>query len=491
MKKIVFLLFAALLSLTAVAQDNEVVTPPTGLQTESWMLTAQRYDASEYTVDAFLSLHVGFDGQDVYVQGLNMYLPETWVKGTRNGNQLTFKTNQYYGDMSDSEGTGYDSYFAGCDASWFDGVSGLQPIDVTFTINEAGTCWTTNTVLVVNTQTDGIAGFDYLKDVVIAKPVEGAATPKAPTVYQFIPFTIDRGYGGVSLTFPPVDVDGNPLQTDKLSYILYKDVEHEVGAITIPAWDETTEDYIDMTEIPYDFTDDYNIEAHGYAAYFYQPSSSWNRVGVKAIYRGGDEERESEISWLLLKPFADESTVFDFNAMDKDTTPYSTSSSKAGDITTDKVLKAGNVTLTISPCESGNTANRFWLDYNLQALQLRMYGGTLTFDVPAGYTIENIYIYANDSYWNDYNYFDCGDYADGVWTGSAQQVVLTIDDSQPNTRLNSIAVIVKESATGMKSLLDVRSKNSDAWYTLQGAKYDAAPTHKGLYIHNGRVVVVK
>ena len=137
MKKIVFLLFAALLSLTAVAQDNEVVTPPTGLQTESWMLTAQRYDASEYTVDAFLSLHVGFDGQDVYVQGLNMYLPETWVKGTRNGNQLTFKTNQYYGDMSDSDGTGYDTYFAGCDASWFDGVSGLQPIDVTFTINPA------------------------------------------------------------------------------------------------------------------------------------------------------------------------------------------------------------------------------------------------------------------------------------------------------------------------------------------------------------------
>ena len=112
------------------------------------------------------------------------------------------------------------------------------------------------------------------------------------------------------------------IATDKLSYILYKDVEHEVGAITIPAWDEATEDYIDMTEIPYDFTDDYNIEAHGYAAYFYQPSNSWNRVGVKAIYRGGDEERESEISWLLLKPFADESTVFDFNAMDKDTTPF-------------------------------------------------------------------------------------------------------------------------------------------------------------------------
>ena len=490
MNRVTLLLFTVLMALSAMAQEKTVVTPPEGLQTESWMLTAQRYDASEYTVDAFLSVNVAFDGQDVYVQGLNMYLPDTWVKGTRNGNQLTFAASQYYGELADDEGTGYDTYFAGCDISWFDGVSGLQPIDVTFTINEAGTRWTTNTVLVVNTLTDGIAGFDYLKDVVIAKAIEGAATPKAPSIYLFQPFNTTEGYGGISLTFPPVDVDGNPLQTDKLSYVLYKDVEHEQSTITIPAWDEDSQDYIDMTEIPYDFTDDYNIVAKGDAAYFYEPSSSWNRVGVKAIYRGGDEVRESEISWMLLKPFADESTVFDFNGMDKDTTPYSTSSSKAGDITTDKVLKADNVTLTISPCEGGNTPNRFWLDYNLQAIQLRMYGGTLTFDVPEGYSIENIYFFADEGFWNDYNYFDAGDFTDGVWTGSAQQVVLTIDDSKPNTRLNSIAVTVKEAATGICTQ-KVLSTSASSWYTLQGAKLDGAPTQKGLYIHNGRVIVVK
>ena len=100
MKKITFLLFLTLLSLTAMAQEKTVVTPPDGLHTESWLLTAQRYDATEYTVDAFLSVNIGFDGQDVYVQGLNMYLPEAWVKGTRNGNQLTFATNQYYGELS-------------------------------------------------------------------------------------------------------------------------------------------------------------------------------------------------------------------------------------------------------------------------------------------------------------------------------------------------------------------------------------------------------
>ena len=32
---------------------------------------------------------------------------------------------------------------------------------------------------------------------------------------------------------------------------------------------------------------------------------------------------------------------------------------------------------------------------------------------------------------------------------------------------------------------------ADGWYTLDGLKLDKAPTRKGLYIHNGRKVVVK
>ena len=481
------MLFVALLSLSTMAQEKTVVTPPEGLQTESWLLTAQRYDALEYTVDAYLPINVGFDGNDVYVQGMNMYLPGSWVKGIRNGNQLTFAANQFYGSMTDYEKTSYDTYFAGCDVSWFDGVSGLQPIDVTFTINETGTSWTTNTVLVVNTLTDGIAGFDYLKDVVIAKPVDGAATPKAPSVYEFYHYDASSEYGGISLTFPPVDVDGNPLQTDKLSYILYKDVEHETTPIIIPARDGETGEYVDMTEIPYNFTDDWNIEPQGYAVYFYEPSNSWNRVGVKAIYRGGDEERESEISWLLLKPFADETTVFDFNAMDKETTPYSTSTSHDGDITSDQVLKVDNVTLTISPCEGGTTPNRYWVDYNLQAIQLRMYGGTLTFDVLDNYTIENIWFYTDE--WNDYTEFSSGECENGVWTGSAQHVEVYIAASKPNTKINSIAVMVKDAATGVSTLKTLAPAGS--WYTLQGAKLLSTPTQPGLYIHNGRTVVVK
>jgi hypothetical protein len=116
-----------------------------------------------------------------------------------------------------------------------------------------------------------------------------------------------------------------------------------------------------------------------------------------------------------------------------------------------------------------------------------MYGGTLTFDVPDNYTIENIWFFASE--WNDDTWFSCGDYEDGVWTGSAQHVVVNIADYKPNTKINSIAVVVKETATGISTQKTFAPTGS--WYTLQGVKFDSTPTQKGLYIHHGHIVVVK
>ena len=471
------------LTVASWAKTEDVVTPPSDLQTEEWLLMGLRYDPTEYTVEAVQTLNIGIDGQNVYVQGLNIYMPEAWVKGTLENGQVTFAANQYYGSMSDDEGESYETYFAGCNQSWFDGVSTLNPIDVTFAVNEKGDRWTTTTVLVVNTQTEGIAGFDYIKDAVIAKPYDVPAMPKAPTIAYYSPYDNDEGYGGVSLNFSPVDVDGNPLLTSKLSYIIYKDVEKVISPIEIPVWYEDRDTAVNITEIPYNFTDNYNVWAHGYAAYFYQPSSSFNRIGVQAVYRGGDEERVSEISWKNLLPYADDAVVFDFNALDKETTPVSTSSTTAGDITENKVLKKDNVTLTISPCEGGNIANRYWVDYNLKAIQLRLYGGQLTFEALAGCVIEKMYFYASD--WNDYNKFDSGDISDDlVWNGSAQKVVLTIDNSKPNTKLNKISVVTRDDATGFSSVSEFPIETLHV-FDLQGR--EVQNSFKGMVVKQVRM----
>ena len=38
---------------------------------------------------------------------------------------------------------------------------------------------------------------------------------------------------------------------------------------------------------------------------------------------------------------------------------------------------------------------------------------------------------------------------------------------------------------------DVRSQMSDAWYTLDGRKLQGEPTTKGVYVKNGKIVVIK
>lgn len=100
----------------------ETVVAPENLETEDYIFKAQiqQYDYDndeyiydeegnpvfeEYTADA----KVGFDGSDVYVQGLNEYIPEAWVKGTLEDATATFATGQYFGAAYGS----YDMYFLG------------------------------------------------------------------------------------------------------------------------------------------------------------------------------------------------------------------------------------------------------------------------------------------------------------------------------------------------------------------------------------------
>ena len=151
-----------------------------------------------------------------------------------------------------------------------------------------------------------------------------------------------------------------------------------------------------------------------------------------------------------------------------------------------------SISMPWTPCEGGNTPNRYWLDYNLQAIQLRLYGGKLTFEVPANCTIEKMYFYAGD--WNDYNEFDSGEFSDDlVWSGSAQKVVLTIDSSKPNTKLNKIAVMTKDTLTGISSVSEIPVETLRS-FDLQGRAVKEAA--RGMIIEqvrmtNGQVKTIK
>jgi len=473
MKKLINFLLTALFALTATAQAAEVVTPPDNLNVEEYALKAQSYNYGSYTT-VTKPLAIGFNGTDVYLQGLCEYLPNAWIKGTLDGNKVTFATGQFFGNATGYDDTEYSLYFGGGDDSWLATDDSVNMTDVVLTLDEQGNM-KTDSWMFVNSEETAINPYVALSNNTIIKLQDKAAVPAMPSIVEFMPYSASEGYAGVSMNIPTTDVNGEPLMTSKLYYKIYTDIEKDIQPMVF-----TTDEHVyieeDMTEIPYSFTDECDFQAAGYAAYWYHDTKSLNRIGVQSVYRGGNEENVSEISWFDIKPYAGDAATFDFNAMDQATTPVSNSNSHAGDITENLVLQEKNVTLTVSP--SGvNTPNRYWKDYNLQAIQLRLYGGTMTFEVPEGCTIEKMYFNCGD--WNEYNEFDYGEFDGNVWTGSTNKCELTICGDGGNTKVNSIAVVVN-GTTGVSTIEIPSLTTTLHTYDLQGRRLSA--NTKGIVI---------
>ena len=286
-----------------------------------------------------------------------------------------------------------------------------------------------------------------------------AATPADPEILEVGNYDSEEGYGYVAFTIPTTDIDGNDLKESELYYQLYSDINGDIQPITF-----TTDLYIkiseDMSIIPYTFTDNYDFADKGsYKIVFlnYNFNTMYDRIGVKSIYTGGGETNESEIVWAEVEK--EETTAeytFDFNKMD---VAVSSSVTTDGDITEDKSFTEGDVKLTISPKdEKCGTENRFWSTSD--GPQLRVYSGTLTFEVPTGLVITSMVFNYNKTSWGNNNgevVADSGDITNdatnhqATWTGEAQNVVFAFghfDEENNkwisgNSQINSITVTVE------------------------------------------------
>lgn len=387
----------------APAAPEQVVVPE-DLVSEEYVISY--IDNNDEPATAYLN--IGFDGNDVYIQGLCSYVPEAWVKGTLDGTTITIPGGQYFGPYSK-----YEMF--------------LQDEDVVLTYDaEANKLTSSETITIVTA--DGLKG-DIYNEAVIIKVVEKAGTPATPSISEIL----DSQDGPVAMfSVPAVDVDGNGMVSSKLSFQFFYDVEQEINPVTFePEYYKNLTEA--MTVIPYGFADDWDF----YPTYIYmnQPDfKNWNKIGIQSIYTGGGEENKSEIFWLTLKEYG--KTGFDFNAMVDE--PCSSSDSNDGDIEADRVLTSGDVTLTISPkAEDAPTPNRFWKAK--EGTQLRVYSGTLTFETTLDKVITKIVF--NAGKWNEGNSADTGAFDGTTWTGEANKVVVTIAG---NTQINSIEVQTSE-----------------------------------------------
>jgi hypothetical protein len=260
------------------------IEPPTDLVTEKWAYTGLNYWHADQEVSK--TLNIGFYGNDVYIQGLCDKLPEAWVKGTMDGELITFPGYQYYGQSGN-----YKFYMRGLTGDSFgDG-------DVIFTYDATTNTLTTDqAIFLYGESPSGGGNYAAETNVVIKKIVEKPATPATPTINTFGFYS---SFETVEFDVPVVDTEKEGLIAEKLSYqLFYKD---ELGTETpiVFTKDLYTKLTEDMSVIPYGFTDDYDIFQGEIS--LNMDWSKWTEIGIKSIYTGGDETHESPISWLAIE----------------------------------------------------------------------------------------------------------------------------------------------------------------------------------------------
>ena len=152
-----------------VAPTTVTVTPPAGLEIETWYASGHTYSQSAGQVAFESTIKVGFDGSDVYLQGVFSRFPDAWMKGTISGSTVTFAGLQVQGDYS-----GYTIYATGGDNS------GL--IDYVMTYDAENKVISSENALFANAAEDKLLYLIYVTDLKIAQaaPGEEEATTAAP-----------------------------------------------------------------------------------------------------------------------------------------------------------------------------------------------------------------------------------------------------------------------------------------------------------------------
>ena len=290
MKKITLLMLALVMSVMMFAKTPVVI--PEGLETETYGLTASiLMNGKTKTSDFDTQLEVGFDGDDIYIQGFSIDTPEFWVKGCKNADgNYVIPSNQYMGTW-DVGGIGWymmDYYFTAVDEQ-------NQLADVVFTVDTENKTISNNQTLVVNGAENEVYPYYTLTDGIFHFIPEVVAMPANPSVVDFV---TTGDYPWVAFNIPTVGTNGEELLMKRLSYQIWVEKEGELSALTLTKnlYDYLTED---MSVIPYSFSDMTDILRGGEKVYLFQGKElkTWNNIGVKCIYTGGGVTNETPIVW--------------------------------------------------------------------------------------------------------------------------------------------------------------------------------------------------
>ncbi len=279
------------------------------------------------------------DGRTVYIQDILCYGEGTgvWVVGELSEDGLTISVplgqyiayNEEYGYGVILSWGSTDVIDLGDDFYWLDFMADDRATEVIYAVDPEngiitmlGSEGSVENPYPNNCVATGLAGI-WSDDGSVATIEWGStwtmlgdavpAVPANPEVLEFFDSGSDEGYTRLDFNINLVDIDGNPLNSDYLTYSIFTDND-QLFTFDYATYGANNGFDADMTEIPYGYS---GLDFYLRRVYFYEsnadgytPFFTW-RIGMQLYYTVDGVRNSSDIVYLEVYPGSDVNEVND------------------------------------------------------------------------------------------------------------------------------------------------------------------------------------
>lgn len=251
------------------------------------------------------TIQVAINGKDIYLDRLYDGEPEGVVRGTLGDDGIvSIPTHQYLG--IDQSNYSHVFFFAGntyrLNDQWGEsldmfGLGDGSDIQLRFNAETREFTAVKDSVnFLINRGDDMMMRYGCYTHPHFVLYADEALVPAMPVInldnYAF--WDDDWGCGHIEFVLPKRDVEGRFIDSDKLFYNIY--IDQKVLTLEPSEYEYLAED---MKDIPYSFTDDYDILSYdGGQRVFCFYRQEFTAIGVQSVYKGGGVENRSPIAWL-------------------------------------------------------------------------------------------------------------------------------------------------------------------------------------------------
>lgn len=262
--------------LTVRTWTEQPLQAPEFTSTEAYELTYIDRDNAE----VHTQLALGFINDEVWIQGINRWIPEAWIKGTVTETGWEFSMPQYMGNY-----LGFYTFAMGATGNISDGFTPKDKI--TFTKTESGSLLSSD-VLCVNISTEKLDPSLVFSDMEFTPMSAVVQTPPAPDSFE-VEWDSNDGMGIVYFVLPSTDTEGRPLDMSKLFYNVY----YNDQLYTFTPDNDFVEE--EMTDVPALYSNDFTILHTGDGGVMLVVLVPYQTVGVRCVYKNASETTYSEI----------------------------------------------------------------------------------------------------------------------------------------------------------------------------------------------------